>query len=598
MVPVPPRPPRRRGRDGGRGDGARRLRIALVAFLAAVALLAGRLVQVQGLEGPRYAELARLQRLHVFALPAVRGEITDRTGAVLAESVYSRDIYVDPEQIQAAAKLAPATLGRMTPTQIADALSPLLGIPVAKLLSVFAEHEQFVYVARGLTPAAGNRIQALNLPGVGVLDSTRRIYPNGSLAAPVLGFVGMAGSGLAGLEYADNSLLSGTPGRSIVEIGADGRVIPDGRNVEIAPRPGSGLELTIDRDIQWKAEQALNAEVKATRAQSGIVVVMNPRTGQILALADAPSFNPNNPGASPAANLGDAAATDVYEPGSVNKVITMSAALEAGIVNPLTPITVPPTITVNGTVFHDAEVHGTEHLTLTGVLAQSSNIGTIEVAERLGAPTVYRYLQAYGFGRPTGAGLPGEASGIVPPLDQWSGTTLPTVAFGQGIAVTALQVAQVYSTVANGGVMVAPRIVKAVIGAGGRVTPLPPPAPRRVVSAAVARELTGMLEAVTTNLGTAPAAKIPGYRVAGKTGTANLSDGHGGYSGYTASFVGFAPANNPQLVVEVVLQRPQTSIYGGAVAAPVFHQVMSFALQSLHVPPATGAPPVAQIYAP
>ncbi|MHB2022241.1 MAG: peptidoglycan D,D-transpeptidase FtsI family protein [Mycobacteriales bacterium] len=569
----------------------------MAVLLAAVAVLAGRLVQVQGLEGPRYAALARMQRLHVIPLPAMRGEITDRNGEVLAESVYARDVYADPEQIQAAAKLAPTTLGRMTPTQIADALTGPLGIPVAKLLAVFAEHEQFVYLVRGLTPKAGNRIQAMNLPGIGVLDSTRRVYPNGTLAASVLGFTGFDGSGLAGLEYAQNRLLTGTPGRIIVETGADGRVIPDSRNVDIPARPGSGLELTLDRDIQWKTQQALAAEVKATGAESGIALVMNPRNGQILALANVPSFNPNNPGASPPADLGDAAATQIYEPGSINKVITMSAALQEGLFTPLTPITIPPTLTVNGTVFHDAEVHGTEHLTLTGVLAQSSNIGTIEVAQKVGAPTVYRYLRAYGLGQPTGCGLPGEAAGIVPPLSQWSGTTLPTIAFGQGLAVTALQMAQVYATIANGGVRIAPHIVRAVIGPGGHLRPVAPPTPKRIVSAAVAKELARMLEAVTTTLGTAPAARIPGYRVAGKTGTANLSNGHGRYSGYTASFIGFAPANNPQLLVEVVLRRPKTSIYGGSVSAPVFHQVMSFALQSLHVAP-VGPAPLAQIYAP
>jgi cell division protein FtsI (penicillin-binding protein 3) len=597
-------PPHRRVRPPApsgpsRTDSNRRLRIGLIVLLAVSVLLAGRLVQLQGVEGPRYAALAQTQMLHLIPLPAQRGQILDRNGLILAESVDARDIYADPEQIQQARALAAKIPGQtaVSAQQIADQLAPLVKLPVGTLLARFAEHEQFVYLARGVTPAVGDAVDKLNLPGIGVLDSTRRVYPDGSLAASVMGFVGTDGSGLAGMEYADNSLLSGTAGSWLVQTGADGRVIPDGRNVQKPARAGQSIELTIDRDIQWEAERALSAQVAATHSLSGTVIVMDPRSGEILALADEPSFDPNNPGAAPAANLGDAAATDVYEPGSVNKVITMSAALQDGLDNPLTPLTVPPSITVAGSVFHDAEVHGTEHLTLTGVLALSSNIGAIEVAQQLGPARLYQYLRAYGFGEPTGAGLPGEAAGILPPVSHWSGTTLPTVAFGQGIAVTALQVALVYATVANGGVRVTPSILRGVL-TGNRFVPAPPPSRRRVISTTVAHELTDMLEAVTTDLGTAPAAQIPGYRVAGKTGTANRSDGKGAYSGYTASFVGFAPADRPQLLVEVVLQRPEGDIYGGAVAAPVFRDVMSFALESLHIPPTGTKPPVAQIFAP
>jgi cell division protein FtsI (penicillin-binding protein 3) len=416
------------------------------------------------------------------------------------------------------------------------------------------------------------------------------------LAASILGFVGVDGHGLAGLEYADDALLAGTDGRQIVEIGANGSVIPDTRVVEFPARPGSTLQLTLDRAIQWEAQQAITTQVQRTGASTGTVIVMNPRTGEILALATAPGYDPNRPLAGE--SFADPAVSDVYEPGSVNKIITMSAALQENVDTPLTPITIPPDITVDGSVFHDAEVHGTERLTLTGVLAISSNIGAIEVAEGLGAPTLYHFLQTYGFGRLTGSGLPGESAGLLPPLAQWSGTTLPTVAFGQGIAVTALQVASVYATIANGGVRIAPHVVKEIVSASGRVTVPASPPSQRVISPTVARELSNMLEAVTTDQGTAPAAQITGYRVAGKTGTANRPNGQGGYAGYTASFVGFAPADRPQLLVEVVLQQPLRGHFGGAVAAPVFHDVMSFALQELHIPPTFTAPPVAQITAP
>jgi cell division protein FtsI (penicillin-binding protein 3) len=286
--------------------------------------------------------------------------------------------------------------------------------------------------------------------------------------------------------------------------------------------------------------------------------------------------------------------SETYEPGSVNKVITMSAALQEGLVSPNTPFKIPPQLRYAGATFHDAEVHGTERLTLTGVLAKSSNIGTIQVARKLGADRLYSYLRAYGFGSLTGTGLPGEQDGLLPPVAAWSQTTMPTVAFGQGIGVTAMQVASVYATIANGGVRVAPNIIAGTVDGDGKHHTAARPQVRRVISAKVAHELSDMLEAVTGNEGTAPAARISGYRVAGKTGTAQRSVG-GHYSGYTASFVGFAPADKPQLLVEVVVQNPRRGHFGGVVAAPVFHDVMSFALQSMGIPPTGTTPPKARL---
>jgi cell division protein FtsI (penicillin-binding protein 3) len=552
----------------------------LILVLFVLTLVGGKLVQLQGLDRTAYAQMATKQRLHTVTITAPRGTIVDRNGAPLAQTVDARDVYADPRHVVDAAGTAGqlAPLLAMTPT----ALAPMLDRPTS-----------YVLLAHAVTPALSAQIMALQLPGIGVLPTTRRVYPDGRLASNVVGFVHSDGSGAAGLEYSFQNLLAGHDGERTFETGLSGSPIPDGHDVLTPAVPGHGLRLTLQRDIQWEAQQAIAAQVRKVKADSGTVIVMDPTTGQVLALAVAPGYDANAPagdaiGADPAIN-------EVYEPGSVNKVITMSAALQEGLFTPTSPITVPPVLHYAGTTFHDAEGHGRERLTLTGVLAKSSNIGTIEVADRLKAPGLYQFLQAYGFGRPTGVGLPGEEDGLLPTLASWTATTLPTVAFGQGIGVTALQVASVYATIANGGVRVTPNLVLGSTDASGHVRPAPAPSRRRVISATVAHELSDMLEAVTTDEGTAPAARISGYRIAGKTGTAQRPDGKGGYSGYTASFVGFAPADKPRLLVEVVLQNPRSGHFGGVVAAPVFHDVMAFALQTLGIAPTGTRPPKARL---
>ncbi|MDQ1697251.1 MAG: hypothetical protein QOJ03_2604, partial [Frankiaceae bacterium] len=527
---------------------------------------------------------AQKQRLHTVALSAPRGQILDRDGQPLAETVDARDIYADPHKVTDAAAES-------------QQLAPLLGIDAATLQQRMQQDTSFVYLSRAVTPQLAVKVLALELPGIGVLPATRRIYPAGTLASNVVGFANAEGTGLAGLEYSFQKLLAGHDGERTFETGLSGSPIPDGHDILRPAEPGTGLQLTIQRDIQWKAQQAITAQVKAVHADSGTVIVMDPTTGRLLALAVAPGFDPNNPSASPLSAFGDPAVSDVYEPGSVNKVITMSAALQEGLFRPTSPFTIPPVLHYAGTTFHDAEVHGTERLTLSGVLAKSSNIGTIEVARKLGAARLYHYLRAYGFGSETGVGLPGDGQGLLPRLGDWTNTTLPTVAFGQGVGVTALQVASVYATIANGGVRVTPNLVGGTIDPDGHLHPSPTPEQHRVIDAKVARQLRDMLEAVTSNEGTAPLARIPGYRIAGKTGTAQRPNGHGGYagSGYTSSFVGFGPADAPKLLVEVVLQNPRAGHFGGLVAAPVFHNVMSFALQTLKIPPTGTKPPVARL---
>jgi cell division protein FtsI (penicillin-binding protein 3) len=559
------------------GRPRRRIGLALAVLLVLSLLWGGRLLQVQGLDGARYAAMATRQRLDTVTMTAQRGPIVGRHGHPLAVSVDARDVYADPALVR-------------DPRHTARRLADVLGVGAERLRAKLAADTSFVYLARKVSPRAGTRVLALGLPGVNVLKSSRRVYPEGALASNVIGFAGADGSGRVGLESADNKLLTGRDGEKKFEIGRDGRPIPGGTHLTRPAVRGTGLRLTLDRDIQWKAQQAIRAKVKAAGALRGEVIVMDPHTGEVLAMAVSPGFDPAHPGKHPHA-LGDPPVTDVYEPGSVNKVITIGAALQRGLVTPNTAVTIPRVLHLAGSAFHDAEPHHTEHLTVTGVLAKSSNVGAAKIAEKLGARRMYHFLRAFGLGAGTGIGLPGESAGLLPSPRAWSATTLPTISFGQGIGVTALQEAQVFATVANGGVQVPPRIVKAHIGPHGRRMPMPPRSPKRVVSKHTAHQLSDMMQAVTTKQGTAPAARIAGYRVAGKTGTANRPDGHGGYSGYTASFIGFAPASDPQLLAEVVVQKPRHGIYGGDVAAPVFHDVMSYALQRWHIAPTNVPPP-------
>jgi cell division protein FtsI (penicillin-binding protein 3) len=557
-----------------RPSPSRRLGVVLLVSMMAMSLIAARLVQLQGVDRAAYAESAMAQRLHTVTLTAIRGTITDRQGNPLAETIDARDIVADPSQIN-------------DPQADATALAPVLHEGRKALQQLLSGPGQYALLAASVPPSEGDAVERLNLTGITTPDASRRIYPDGTLASNVIGFVGANGQGLGGLELAYQSQLAGRNGVAHYEVAADGAPIPDGQEVLTQAVPGEGLRLTLQRDIQYEAEQAITAQVKATKALSGTVIVMNPRNGQILALAVAPGFDPNDLAHAKPADLGDPAVSDAYEPGSVIKAVTVSAALQNGLVTPHSRFVIPNRYTYDGTVFHDAENHATEHLTLTGILAYSSNIGAIQVAKRLGPTRLYDYLRAFGFGQLSGVGLPGESEGLLPPLDQWSGTTLPTLAFGQGISVTAMQVASLYSTIANDGVRVTPNIVEGTVAPDGKLHPAPAPTAHRVLSADVAAKMRRILESVTTNEGTAPAARIPGYRIAGKTGTANRSNGHGGYSGagYDATFVGMVPADNPKLVCEVVLERPIRGYFGGLVAAPVFKTVMSFALRSMDVAP-------------
>jgi cell division protein FtsI (penicillin-binding protein 3) len=579
-----------------------RLHLELLVVLLVLALIAVRLVWLQTVQAGAYTAQAVEQRLSSSTVLAPRGEILDRNGNVLAMSVDARAVYAEPRNIARAA-CKPGRDTRCDPAKMASTLAKVLGVPAAELEDKLTrpgsgatscsrtrpeDCSGFVYLARGLEPDVGDRVRDLGLVGVGTLKEPRRVAPGGELAANVIGFTGVddrsAMTGAAGVELGLNSVLQGKDGRTTVEVDGSGRVLPTGERTVVEPTPGRAVQLTLDRDLQWYTQDVLARQVAATNAESGSAVVMDVSTGDVLALASVPTFDANDASAAPAELRGNRALSDVFEPGSVGKVITAAAALEAGVVTPDTVLAVDDRIRLAGKDFKDSHDHPVEQMTFTGVLVESSNVGTIMVAQKLGGERLHEALLRFGLGQKTGLGLPGESRGIVPELEDWSGTAYGAIPIGQSYSVNGVQMAAVYAAIANGGLRVQPRIVMATEDETGDTRPVQPSRAPRILSETVAAQLRGMLEGVTGEEGTGPLAAVPGYRVAGKTGTAQrVVDGR--YQGYTASFVGFAPADAPRLVISVSLQDPKNGYYGGAVAAPVFGDVMSFALRSAAVPP-------------
>ncbi|HEX5018068.1 MAG TPA: penicillin-binding protein 2 [Actinomycetes bacterium] len=554
-------------------DPRRRLLAVGIVVAMIMSLFMGRLLQLQGVEAAAYAATAEQERLRTVIIPATRGTISDADGVALATTVDAVDVTADQTQIA-------------DPLAVAAALAPVLNEPVKVLRARLDGDAVFAYVEKSVTPKTWDKVAELRLPGIYSQPTAKRVYPQGDLAAAVLGFVGSDGHGLAGLEYGWDDELAGKDGHMTYEAGAGGRLIPSGDTQTDEPVAGVDLQLTIDRYIQSIAERAIRAKVKESAAESGTVVVMDPRTGEVKALATYPSFDPREPTDAPDEDRGNRAITEIYEPGSTSKVMTMAAALDAGAVKPTTPITVPPTLWRGEREFHDHTPHGTLHLTATGVLAQSSNIGTVKIAERLGQRPLYEYLRKFGMGSTSGIDLPGESAGLLPNVNDWDATNATTIPFGQGLSLNAVQATSVFATIANDGVRVEPTIVAGSTDADGDFTPAPPPDRIRVVRPETARTLREMMESVVSDQGTAPMAQIPGYRVAGKTGTAErVDDSCSCYRGYTASFIGFAPADKPAVVVSVTLQDPQNGHYGGLLGGPVFKRVTSFALQTEGVPP-------------
>lgn len=565
----------------------RRHSVMLVGVLAVLTLFGVRLVYIQGIEGPRLAAEAREGRMSTEEIDAVRGDIVDASGVVLATTVTSFDIIVNQRQIPDFTykpdEDTPATYGAAPAAQL---LAPILGMRVNELGARLVGDDGYVTLVRHATPEVWQKVRALKINGVSAEQKSERVYPNGNTAGNILGFVNSAGEGSAGLEYSLGTRLAGQPGERRAEIGAAGQVIPTGEQSTSAAVPGETVHLSLDRDIQWTAQNVVDAAVDRYGAQWGAVLVQEVGTGRILALADSDSVDPNNPSASPPESWGSHAVQYVYEPGSTGKIATIATAIEEGVVTPTTPFTVPYTMTFDGQTFKDHTEHPTQVLTTTGILAESSNTGTIQVGRLVSDQTRYDYLRRFGLGQQTDLGLAGESAGIVHPPEDQDGRMKFTMMFGQGLAVNLVQNTGVLATLANGGVHVTPRLVDGYTDTHGSYEAAPEAEQRQVVSAETSAEMLRMLESVVED-GTGTRAAISGYRVAGKTGTAEVADGGGGLTATVASFVGVVPAEAPRLAIGVVIYKPSSGFFGGTIAAPVFHDVGSFALERLGIAPST-----------
>jgi len=555
-----------------------RLVVLLVGMVAGLGGIVARLAVLQVSRAPELRSLGYDQRLHPAELPAQRGRILDRYGELLAISLEARDVYVQGQFVQ-------------DPAGTAEQLAVILGVKPREILSS-VRGRGFAFVARQVDREMAERIAALELPGVGSLPVSKRYYPAGPLASQVLGFVGVDGIGLDGLEAQYQDLLAGRSGEQIQELDPAGRPIARGLQEVVEPRSGSDIATTIDRQLQYRVEAALERAVEANRAKGGTVIVLDPATGDILAMAVYPTFDPNRftEWSDEPEVWKNRAVTDAVEPGSVNKVITASVAIEENVFPLEKRFLVPWKVQIGNSVIHDSHRHPTERMTLADIVAKSSNIGIVEVAEEAGAPLLSRYLSRFGFGSQTGLGFPGEGSGLLLPLDSWSLTSLPTIAFGQGISVTPLQMAAVYATIANGGKWVQPRLVRGTVGPDGTLVPSPPSVTKRVVSPRTARMVTQML-AYAVEDGTGQSAQVPGYQVAGKTGTARkpYTDRPGYAHRYVASFIGFLPASRPHVAIAAMLDEPVT-VYGGLAAAPLFQEIARYAIHRLRIAPGDPVP--------
>ncbi|MFQ6483694.1 peptidoglycan D,D-transpeptidase FtsI family protein [Brachybacterium epidermidis] len=563
------------------GSPAVRHRLLLTLIMVAVMALSGRLIWVQGLDASARAEEAVKQRTVTRTIPALRGDILDRNGTVLASSQERYDLWVN--QLQVDTYLENSTTAEVTGIPAAaQKLAPVLGWSVTETEEALTGDRGFMYLEKNVDPAVRDAALALKIPGIGADRVAQRIYPAGSVGGNVLGFVGSDGTALAGTELTYDDQLSGTDGSTTYERGAQGQIIPTGRQETTQAVDGRDLVLTIDRDLQWKAQQVAASAADSWGATGASAVVLNARTGEVLALADYPTYDPNAPGEAPEENRGNRSISNVFEPGSTGKVFTVAAALEEGTVTLDSQYEVPYTMNFEGHRIKDARAHEDQRLTLAGVLKNSSNVGTVQISETLPPSVRYDYMKAFGLGEPTGVGLPGESAGVVHPASQWTGRTRYTTAFGQGYSVNALQMTSAVGTFANDGVRVQPRIVAGTREDDGSIRPMGEPESTRVVSSETAATMTELMDNVVED--GVSGASVPGYAVAGKTGTAQVPGGT-----YTASFIGFAPADDPEIVIGVFVFGLNSFISGGRAAAPAFAELMTFTLQHQGIPP-TGKP--------
>jgi cell division protein FtsI/penicillin-binding protein 2 len=542
----------------------RRIGLLFGLFLVLLACAVGRATWLSTVKASDLKGRALSQQVADIDVPAARGSIVDRHGLDLAVSEEAITVFANPFLIK-------------NPARVAAKLAPLLGMPEPDVLQKIADPKRgFVYLRRKLDGNAGQKIENLKIEGIGTMVEPKRTYPQASLASQLIGIVGTDNGGLSGLEQLFDKRLHGSDGerRVVRDALGDPVSIVDVKRAE----PGKDVKLTLDATLQERVEAVL-ADVGSTYRPAGATaLVMNPRTGAILSLANWPRVDNNDISGAPPYARQNRAVAAAYEPGSTFKAITVSGALQEKLVSPNTPFSIPPQIQVADRTIKDAEEHGYETLTVARILAQSSNIGAVKIGMRLGPTGFDSWVRKFGFGKATGVDLPGESPGIVLHPKQYSGSSMGNLPIGQGIAVTPIQMAQAYTAIANGGIMHEPYVVQGDEKPG-----------KRVLSTSTARQVAKMLQGVLGPGGTASEAAIPGYTLAGKTGTAQKPDPvNGGYSKYkyVASFIGFAPATNPRLLVAVMVDEPQGAIFGGVVAAPAFQKILSFALPYLKIPPA------------
>jgi cell division protein FtsI (penicillin-binding protein 3) len=575
--------PKRPARTVRLANPRRRLHVSLVLVCVLLSLLAGRLVQLQGLDASTYAVAAGNDRLRTVTIPAMRGPILDRDGEPLAQSVEAYDLTVDQTLVT-------------NPAAYALQLDTVLDADARTIQRTLTGDKRFAYVAKKVTPATWRAVQEMGLQGMNAEPASQRAYPAGTVAGNVVGFTGAEGHGLAGVELSMDTTLAGVDGQVTCQKSAGGQCIPLGNGSSDEAVEGQGLRLTIDRDVQWYAEQALAGAVAKARADGGVVVVEDVRTGEIMAMATSPVVDPNEPGETDERNRRNLAVEEAYEPGSVFKPLTIAAVVEEGMAGPATVFSVPDHISRSGETINDYYDHPQQQMTLAGAMAKSSNIGTLLAAERIDKDAFHDHLVDFGLGSKPGLGLPGESAGQLPA--DWSDLTRDTIAFGQGVSVSTVQMASAYATIANGGLLMEPRLIAATIDADGTETPATPAVAERVISEETADAVTLMMEGVMGEDGTGRSSGVEGYRVAGKTGTAQRVDpACGCYRDYNASFMGFAPADDPRYVVAVSLLNPQRGNSGGALAGPVFSDVMAFTLAQMGVAPTGTEPPTVKLFA-
>ncbi|HET6484481.1 MAG TPA: penicillin-binding transpeptidase domain-containing protein [Actinoplanes sp.] len=577
-------------------NGVRRLRIGAVLALSLFVMIGVRLVILQVASSP--SDAARLMelregRLAEVRLPAPRGSVLDRDGTVLAHSVEARFVGADPELVK-------------DPTRTASILSPVIGVPVSELIPKMKRHKRpgggqsrFEFLAQGVDISAGDRIAAMKLDGIVVKEDERRDVPNADLAANLIGWTGADNSGLEGLEARYDSLLRGTDGQRVFEIGKGdlNKPIPSGFEKYTEPQPGTSLKLTIDGDLQYEVQRILAEQGKKWKARIAGAVVLDVRTGEVLAQASYPAYNAAKPLAYTPTEREDVPSSIVADPGSIHKAFIFGAALQEGLIKPDSTLAIGPALERGGYIFQDShkQPKGTK-MTMPGLLAYSSNVGTILIGDMLGKQRVYEYQQKFGLGKPTNEGVLGEAEGRILAPDEWSGSASGSVPIGMSVDATLVQMAAGYAAIANDGEYVQPHLISSMIsGKDGEVTESAKPERHRVLSPKVATELRSMMEAVVDiDGGTGTQAAVAGYRVAGKTGTGKrLIDGQYTSANY-GSFIGMAPADNPRYVIAVSADVPKGT--GGEVAAPAFAKMMSFALLHYRVPPSSTPAPKFKIH--